>query len=117
TGAFHSWRRETRQLWHLVRTCTRRALFFRSSVFRRNDRFWNQGLPRQRYPEGTELWLAFRNQRQSMGRSRGGLTSKIHPVVDSNGLPCDAGSMLMHADNGGVDHLDSGIMGKRQVRP
>src|SRR5262245_45291572 len=26
-------------------------------------------------------------------------------------VPCDAGSMLMHADNGGVDHLDSGIMG------
>jgi transposase len=28
-----------------------------------------------------------RNQRQSMGRSRGGLTSKIHAGVDSNGLP------------------------------
>src|SRR3954463_9994579 len=28
-----------------------------------------------------------RNQRQSMGRSRGGLTSKTHAVVDSNGLP------------------------------
>lgn len=28
-----------------------------------------------------------RNQRQSMGRSRGGLTNKIHAVVDSNGLP------------------------------
>ena len=28
-----------------------------------------------------------RNQRQLMGRSRGGLTSKIHAVVDSNGLP------------------------------
>ena len=28
-----------------------------------------------------------RNQRQSIGRSRGGLTSKIHAVVDSNGLP------------------------------
>jgi transposase len=27
-----------------------------------------------------------RNQRQSMGRSRGGLTSKIHAAVDSNGL-------------------------------
>jgi hypothetical protein len=26
-------------------------------------------------------------------------------------VPCDAGSMLMHADNGSVDHLDSGIMG------
>lgn len=28
-----------------------------------------------------------RNRRQSMGRSRGGLTSKIQAVVDSNGLP------------------------------
>jgi transposase len=28
-----------------------------------------------------------RNQRQSMGRSRGGLTSTIHAAVDSNGLP------------------------------
>jgi signal transduction histidine kinase/transposase len=28
-----------------------------------------------------------RNKRQSMGRSRGGLTSKIHAVVDTNGLP------------------------------
>ena len=28
-----------------------------------------------------------KNQRQSMGRSRGGLTSKIHALVDTNGLP------------------------------
>jgi transposase len=28
-----------------------------------------------------------RNRKQSMGRSRGGLTSKIRAVVDSNGLP------------------------------
>jgi transposase len=28
-----------------------------------------------------------RNKRQYMGRSRGGLTSKIHAVVDTNGLP------------------------------
>ena len=27
-----------------------------------------------------------RNRSQSMGRSRGGLTSKIHAVVDTNGL-------------------------------
>jgi len=26
-------------------------------------------------------------------------------------VPCGARSVLMHADNGGVDHLDSGIMG------
>ena len=28
-----------------------------------------------------------RNKKQSMGRSRGGLTSKIHALVDTNGLP------------------------------
>ena len=28
-----------------------------------------------------------RNRRQAMGRSRGGLSSKIHAVVDTNGLP------------------------------
>ncbi|UGY20136.1 IS5 family transposase [Bradyrhizobium septentrionale] len=28
-----------------------------------------------------------KNRRQLMGRSRGGLTSKIHALVDSNGLP------------------------------
>ena len=33
-----------------------------------------------------------RNRKQSMGRSRGGLTSKIHAMVDSNGLP--SGSRL-----------------------
>jgi transposase len=27
------------------------------------------------------------NNRQDMGRSRGGLTSKIHAVVDTNGMP------------------------------
>ena len=32
-----------------------------------------------------------RNQKQSMGRSRGGLTSKIHAVVDTNGLPIRLG--------------------------
>src|ERR1700724_3682440 len=26
-------------------------------------------------------------------------------------VPCDAGSMLVNAANGGVDHRDSGIMG------
>jgi hypothetical protein len=28
-----------------------------------------------------------RNRKQSMGRSRGGLTSKIHALVPTNGLP------------------------------
>src|SRR3954463_5361482 len=31
--------------------------------------------------------------------------------IDLALVPFDAGSMLMHADNGGVDHLDSVIMG------
>ena len=33
-----------------------------------------------------------RNRRQSMGRSRGGLTSKIHAVVDNNGFRCGSRS-------------------------
>jgi transposase len=33
-----------------------------------------------------------RNRRQSTGRSRGGLTSKIHALVDTNGLPARADS-------------------------
>src|ERR1700726_424519 len=32
-----------------------------------------------------------RNRSQSMGRSRGGLTSKIHAVVDTKGLPVRLG--------------------------
>jgi len=32
------------------------------------------------------VWIT-RNKRQSMGRPRGGLTSKIHAVVDNHGLP------------------------------
>jgi transposase len=32
-----------------------------------------------------------RNKRQSMGRSRGGLTSKIHAVVDTKGVPVRLG--------------------------
>jgi transposase len=31
------------------------------------------------------------NRQQDMGRSRGGLTSKIHAVVDANGLPVRLG--------------------------
>lgn len=37
-----------------------------------------------------------KNQRQSMGRSRGGLTSKIHAVVDSNGLPVRLALICRH---------------------
>jgi hypothetical protein len=32
-----------------------------------------------------------RSRNQSMGRSRGGLTSKIHAVVETNGLPVRRG--------------------------
>ena len=31
------------------------------------------------------------NREQHMGRSRGGLTSKVHAVVDANGLPVRLG--------------------------
>jgi hypothetical protein len=31
------------------------------------------------------------NEQQHMGRSRGGLTSKIHAVVDANGWPVQLG--------------------------
>jgi transposase len=50
-----------------------------------------------RYELSDAEWTAIRpmlpnkprgvSRRQSMGRSRGGLTSKIHALVDSNGLP------------------------------
>jgi hypothetical protein len=37
-------------------------------------------------------WCCIANNRgQHMGRSRGGLTSKIHVVVDGNGLPVQLG--------------------------
>jgi hypothetical protein len=36
-----------------------------------------------------------RNQRQSMGRSRGGLASKIRAVVDSNGMPIRVTALLI----------------------
>jgi IS5 family transposase len=42
----------------------------------RNGIFWHQ--------HGTCI---ADNNHQDMGRSRGGLTSKIHAVVDANGLP------------------------------
>jgi transposase len=40
-----------------------------------------------------------RNRSQSMGRSRGGLTSKIHAVVDTNGLPVRLGVTAGEAHN------------------
>jgi hypothetical protein len=76
-----------------------------------------------------------RNRRQSMGRSRGGLTSKIHALVDTNGLPVrlaltpgeahddrlagkllsrlTAGSMLL-ADRG-YDADSSGLVGTAMI--
>jgi transposase len=38
-------------------------------------------------PRASAWGLHHPNRKQSMGRSRGGLTSKIHAVVDTNGLP------------------------------
>ncbi len=62
-----------------------------------------------------------RNRRQSTGRSRGGLTSKIHAVLDSNGLPVRlalshseaqdvrlAGKLLPHLKSGSMLLADRG---------
>jgi transposase len=62
-----------------------------------------------------------RNGRQSMGRTRGGLTSKIHAVVDTNGLPVRlaltageahdnrlAGNLLSHLKSGTMLLADRG---------
>ena len=55
-----------------------------------------------------------RNRRQSMGRSRGGLTSKIHAVVDTNGLPVrlalTAGEAHDNRLAGKLSRLKSGSM-------
>ncbi len=51
-----------------------------------------------------------RNRKQSMGRSRGGLTSKIHAVVDTNGLPVRLALTAGEAhDNRLADKLLSGL--------
>jgi hypothetical protein len=51
-----------------------------------------------------------RNKAQSMGRSRGGMTSKIHVVVDTNGLPVRLGLTAGEAhDNRLVFKLLSGL--------
>ncbi len=56
-----------------------------------------------------------RNQRQSMERSRGGLTSKIHALIDSNDLrvrlalsPCEAHEVRLAGKL--LSHLKSGSM-------
>src|SRR5262245_48988259 len=64
-----------------------------------------------------------RNRRQSMGWSRGGLTSKIHAVVDTNGLPVRlaltageahdnrlAGSLLSRLKSGSMLLADRGYV-------
>ena len=56
-----------------------------------------------------------RNRRQSMGRSRGGLTSKIHAVVDAHGLPVRLALTAGEAHNDRLagrpqSHLKSGAM-------
>src|SRR5262245_9827916 len=58
-----------------------------------------------------------RNRRQSMGRSRGGLTSKIHAVVDTNGLPVRVALTAGEAhDKGKVFSADLRIARERAVR-
>src|SRR5262249_33239062 len=53
-----------------------------------------------------------RNRRQSMGRSRGGLTSKIHALVDTNGLPVRLALTAGEAhDNRLAGKLLSGLKG------
>lgn len=56
-----------------------------------------------------------RNRRQSAGRSRGGLTSKIHAVVDTNGLPVRLALTAGEANDNGLarkllPRLKSGTM-------
>lgn len=51
-----------------------------------------------------------RNRRQSLGRSRGGLTSKIHAIVDTNGLP------VQIAVTAGQTH-DNRLAGRLLSRP
>jgi transposase len=56
-----------------------------------------------------------RNKTQSMGRSRGGLTSKIHAVVDANGLPVQLALTAGEAHDNRLaakllSHLTSGTM-------
>ena len=56
-----------------------------------------------------------RNRRQSMGRSRGGLTSKIYALVDTNGLPVQLALTAGEAHDNRLAHkllsrLKSGTM-------
>ena len=48
-----------------------------------------------------------KNQRQSMGRSQNGLTSTIHVLVDSNGLPV-TGKLLSRLKSGSMLLADRG---------
>jgi transposase len=50
-----------------------------------------------------------RNRRQSMGRSRGGLTSKIHAVVDTNRLPV---RLALSAGEAHDNRLASGLLSR-----
>src|SRR3982074_278332 len=56
------------------------------------------------------------NRAQHMGRSRGGLTSKLHAVVDANGLPVRLGLSLGEAhDNRLCPILLAGLLPKTTV--
>ena len=54
-----------------------------------------------------------RNRSQSMGRSRGGLTSKIHAVVDTNGLPVRLGLTAGEAHD---NRLAMGLLSRLRSR-
>jgi transposase len=54
-----------------------------------------------------------RNKRQSMGRSRGGLTSKIHAVVDTNGLPV---RLALTAGEAHDNRLAGGLLSRLKSR-
>jgi hypothetical protein len=55
-----------------------------------------------------------RNRRQSMGRSRGGLTSKIHAVVDTDTHQSDLGPKSTEA---GADGTQARARLSRSKRP
>jgi IS5 family transposase len=70
-----------------------------------------------------------RNSTQSMGRSRGGLSSKIHAVVDTNGLPVQlafttaeahdnrlAGKLLSRLKSGTMPLADRGYDARYSLR-
>jgi hypothetical protein len=62
---------------------------------------------RQREAEGQAIGI---NQRMNLARQ-----AAPRPAHGLSSIPSDACTVLMYADNRGVDHLDSGIMGSGEV--